>query len=348
MIKSKMLKIVATIATMVSLNSAIADQDYLYPLTSAIDVTDKSSPTSLGQAGYNFPPQNFWTLRQWNNTSNLIPSTFPVGSSWEITNPNTRIKYYPLYNSTYPDTYELATANVPCGSGPVTEQNELDMFIEAKDLSSIPISNLGSIGQLLLQVGTNVSYSGSGENGCSTNRTNYIISVVLNTTSPYGQQTLYVQINVGGSEPSGSGLAWCPDYEYITNPDYNDKFCVDDFVSSYGGTYVQGYGNALNSLDILPRLTQIIKNGHAKPGLVNVLNNDPSQWKVGAMYFGTSTFGNKVITTQWYDPKFKESGGAFCSGAQKTQFICEPPKNPSFGWTYVGDGCYHRPSGINC
>lgn len=333
----------AALLVAASCGCAVAQQTYLQPFTPAVNLADRQSGAYLGKAGYDIPAGNApWSVYQWNNTSNLLPATFPAGAPWAIGNPNTRVKFYPTFGG-YSNVYELAAANVPCASGTVDETSELDMFL-SPDAMPQPQIGLGTLGQLKFQVGTNVTYS-EPQNTCSYNASGYVASLILSTINPPAQ-TLFVQVDVGGTQPAPTGLSWCPDYETTKHP---GAFCVDSSVTNYGGTYLYRYGNALNTLDLLPGLVQIIQSGHAKSGVPSeVLNNDPSNWYIVGVYFGLTNYGGTNVTTQWFEPELRASGGAFCNGTTKTQWICEAPVNPGAGWVNVGGGCYHRLSSVPC
>lgn len=310
---------------------------------------DDKNGAPLGKAGYSIPAgDNFWGLKQWGNPSSLMPATFPHGNSWQISNANSRLAFYPTSGGNS-NVYELAAANVPCGAGPVTEANELDMFLQPKAMAT-PLIFLSEMGQLQLKIGTVALYS-EVQNTCSYNASGYIAAVVLNTNPnpnsnpPIPHQTIFIQIRIGGTLDSVPALGWCPDYEN----GYPGQFCVDDSVKNYGGNYIYRYGTAINNLDILPRIIAVIKAGHTKKASANfeALVTDPSKWFISGMYFGINNYGGTNVTTQWFNPELKSSGGAFCSSGTKTQYICETPVNPT-GWQSVGGGCYHRPTTISC
>jgi len=327
--------------------------DYIQPFQSYINIDDKNG-NHRGWAGYGHTgkTQNFWSLRQWGNPSNLMPAAFPEGQPWEIANGNSRIKYYPLLNGA-PNVYELAAAHVPCPtSGTATEANELDLFLEPKDYTPTRVY-LSNMGQLQLNIGINFPYSNRTYN-CAYNSSGIVASLILlNTEYPY--QVFFLQINLGGTDGLSNQIAWCPDYEGVVdashlNWNYVNLFCADDSVANYGNYSRLSAGSMRNfNLDVLPRIQQIIRNGHRKPlPFGTALNTNLKTWYLAGLYFGITNYGGTNIATQWWNPKIKASGGTFCAGTNRTQYICELPVAPNAGWVNVGGGCYHRISDVPC
>ena len=307
-----------------------------------------------GTAGYNVPANGkiFWSLRQWGNIYSMLPATFQHSQPWAIAHRHTRIKFYPQLNGIN-NVYELAAAHVPCpSSGSTTEENELDLFLEPKDYRPVKIY-LSDIGQLQMRIGASFPYSNA-SGSCRVNSTNMVASLVLqNDQTP--AQTFFLQIDIGGTNAMGRNIVWCPDYEGAypdkVNESYRYLFCAGDTITNYGGGSRLSAGEKRTfNIDILPRLQAIILSGHTKPTrpFGTTLNKNLRGWYISGFYFGIINYGGTNVSTQWWEPQIRSSGGTFCSGSVKTQWICEPPVTPNAGWVPVGSGCYHRVSAVPC
>jgi len=332
--------------SMLMFSSAHADHSYISDFSSSLDIADSQNGQVIGKAGYNIPSGTSpWKLNPWGNPSNLTPQTFPVNTSWSLNNAYSRVKYYPQLNGVS-NVYELAASNIPCTSGSPGNPLEVDMFLTPN--ITLDSATLGSMGELNLGVDMGVTYSDL-QHGCSNNFTIYTASLILSTANVTPAQVLYVQIELGGTNPAPSSPVWCPSYENISSPDVRNQFCVNYSVTAAGGQFISTYGSQSYNLDILPSLISLLQSNHAKPAPNSdvVLNNNPNNWVVGGVYIGTINYGTTNTASIWSRPKLDNNGGAFCSGATKTQFVCNNVPAGQ-GWSNVGGSCYHRPSNVSC
>lgn len=317
--------------------------DYLEPLKPSVTVNDRKSGQPLGISGYNtYDASNFWGFNQWLNPTNMLPQTFSYGSTWEIGNNTSRLKFYPTLNGKT-TVYEIAGAHLPCinaeeGNVPL----EMDLLLQPRE--NFRSAALGNMAQLKLAVNLQGVHSEI-EPGCNYSQSGYLASLILESTSG---QTLFVQINFGGTHPPPFAI-WCPDFELAApNTLLENRFCLDDSVTTYGGSYIYGVGGGSYTLDILPRLLQIIQSNHKKSGSSQkLLDPNPNKWHIVNFYMGMVNHGKAVTTTQWSSPILQSIEGTFCSGSTKVQFICEAPVTTN-GWNAQTGGCYQKLSTIPC
>lgn len=307
---------------------------------------DSSSGQYIGVAGYNSANgQNGWQFDQWGATPNLLPELFLNGTEWALANQYKRIKFYPLLNG-IPNVYELAVSNLPCTSIS-TSGNEVDLFLGTSILTNTQ-PRLDQIGELNFAANTDVIYSAV-QTGCPDNWTKHVASLILATAGITPKQTIYIQIELGGTNSESINSNWCPDYENVTTSAFLNEFCVDRGISKYGGSYINGIGQRSFNVDLLPELIDMIRTGHTKPQpYANIsLNNNPNNWYIEGFYMGMINYGKTTTTTRWSAPLLNGNGGTFCTGNTKTQFVCN--KVPAGqGWTDVGGSCYHRVSSVPC
>lgn len=94
------------------------------------------------------------------------------------------------------------------------------------------------------------------EQGCPISLSEYITALILESTTG---QILYVQIAIGGTNPPPMEI-WCDDFENAElGSNLDQRFCVDDAVTMYGGNYIYWTGGDNYVLDVLPRLPQLIQ-----------------------------------------------------------------------------------------
>jgi hypothetical protein len=333
-----------------------SEYNYTQPFTTSINITDHQSGQVLGSAGYNASSStsgnnNFWSLMQWGNPANLMPASSSPGI-WEITNSWSTLKFYPELNN-ITNVYELTSNNVPCSSsGTTTEVNELDLFFQPTQFNP-PKIYISDMGQLELSIGLNF-ISQNVQNTCSVNQSGMVASLILGNAD----QTIFIQIDLTGTSfPTTVQQSWCPDYEgtvpaNLVNPQYKNQFCLDDNIINYGGSFMRVGDSKIITLDILPRLQQILQSGHTKPSVPfgTSLHSNLNGWYITGYYFGTANYGGTTVTTQWYSPQIRSSGTATCTkgASTRTQYICETPANPSARWVSTNDGCYQRASSAPC
>lgn len=298
----------------------------------------------LGPSGYhvqnNVKP--FWAITQWGNSSDLQPNTYSSPRIWEIANSNTRVKFFPSLNGKS-NVYELAAANIPCGQNSSTAANELDLFIEPKQMAAPSNLSLVDMGQLIFKLDMNVVYSHK-YNKCNHNLQSDVASFVFNRNS-YPYQTLFVQFQMNGLQGSSESLNWCPDYEKRIG-NYN-QFCLDTSINKVGGRYFQGLGESVTNVDILPGIIDIITSNHAKAEDSNQkINGNLKNWYLSGVYLGKVNYGGVNTTTRISNPYLRAEGGTFCAGNKRVQYICSPPIGD--GWGAAGGGCYHRGTDIGC
>jgi hypothetical protein len=334
---------------------------YTQPFDTSINIADSQNGKILGSAGYNTNisasgnnPEynNFWSLMQWDNPENLMPTSSPPGI-WQITNSWSYLRYYPELNS-ITNTYELTSRHVPCPPTGVTttENNEFDLLFQPTQFNA-PKIYISDIGQLELSIGLNFIYQNV-QNICSVNRSGMVAALILTNAD----QSIFVQIDLGGTvSPTTTQPGWCPDYEgavpsNLIKPEYKNLFCVDDNIANYGGSFMQAGDSKYITLDILPRLQQLLQSGHTKPSTPfgTSLHSNLNGWYITGYYFGTSNYGGTIVITQWYSPQIRSSGSASCANGAttRTQYVCETPVNLSAGWVNAGGGCYHRTSSVPC
>ena len=337
----------------------LSQYTYTQPFDTSINITDGQSGQILGSAGYNTNSNvlenndNFWSFMQWGNPENLLPIIYSSPGTWQLSNTWASVKFYPDINNIN-NVYELATTGMTCpASGTATtENNELDLFLQPSQLN-IPKYYISDMGQLELSVGLNF-VSQAVQDVCPVNRSGMVAAFTLAN----GDQTIFIQIDLGGTDASTTTqLAWCPDYEGTVPADlikqqYKNLFCVDDNIANYGGAFMQAGDSKYITLDILPRLQQILQSGHTKPATPfgTLLYSNLDGWYITGYYFGLASYGGTTVTTQWYSPEIRYSGGTSCtSGAStRTQWVCETPVNPTAGWVDAGGGCYYRTSSVPC
>lgn len=318
----------------------------LQPVGPSLMDVSGSGPV-LGPAGYYSPstPQT-WMLLQWGIQWDVSPAP-GAPSGWSIANQYARAQYYPQIDGGQ-NVYELAQAgNSPC-------YHERDLFLQTGDPGGFPgtssgmtrSASLDTIGSIRVDVGLNQFYSDI-QATCSLNYSQYVYSIILGSTTG---QTLFYQIDMGGSGNYGRSIpnvSWCPaGYEDTANA----AFCLDDDVSNLGGTWVDVNNNVVNSFDFLPRLLQIIKAGHAKSGFPSItLDQDPSHWTMGAVYVGEVNQGGSISGSRWYDLGLRTwQGGTFCNGTNTVQWSCWAGQPDGTGWVDVGYPCFHRNTGLAC
>jgi len=335
--------------TLLAAGASYAGTELLQPIGPSVFILDPSYPLSStynGAAGYVTGAPG-WVVPQWNIPQSLIAAS-GSSSGWSIANQYARVQYYPQIDGGQ-NVYELAQAqdNVsrPCGT-------ERDLFLQATYggipgtsigyTKSDPLSQLGS-----LHVGVGLSVPWDQNNfRCPLNYGQFVHSLILKSTT--GQQIFY-QINLGRSQDPGqlTNVQWCPDYEIGSNAGTQD-YCLDDDVRNFGGIWVAPYTNVLNSIDVLPRILQILKAGHSKPNGI-ALDQDPSHWTTDQVYVGDIVQGDYVSTTRWYGLSLKNfPGGTFCSGTNNVQWVCFQGQPDGDRWVDVGGGCYHRNSNLPC
>ena len=337
---------------------SLSQYTYTQPFATSINIADSQSGQTLGSAGYSTNSSasgnsNFWSLMQWGNIDNLIPVSSTSPGTWQITGPWSHLKFYPVLNN-ISNVYELATTNVPCSSaGTVTtESNEFDLLLQPTQLE-IPTFYISDMGQLQLSIGLNFIYQNI-QSACPVDHSGMAAALILTNAD----QTIFIQIDLGGTiSPATTQLSWCPDYEGsvpsdLVKPQYKNIFCVDDNIQNYGGTYMQAGSSGYITLDILPRLQQILQSGHTKPATPfgTSLYTNLNGWSITGYYFGVGNYGGTTVTTQWYSPEIRYSGGTSCNSGSstRTQWICETPVSPAAGWVDAGGGCYYRASTVSC
>ncbi len=281
-------------------NAGIENEDGLTSEAEAAVVTALSKPwqpaayiapsayngTYLGVSGdyLNFPTP-YWNLAQWAIPANLNPVYGP-SSGWQSANSYGRFQYYAA-ESSGANVYELAqngnTPALPCGT-------ETDLFISPNDPGVYPGSPgapdgftasppLNTLGAATMSVGLKVVYEQYNAR-CPLNYVAYDSALILTNSS--ANQIIYYQINLRNSQPNVyPDMWWCPDYE--TSSD--GSFCLDDDVRIFGAAAVPANNTRVNTtINILPRLKQILATNHAKSVTGVKLDPDPSHWVIQNAY----------------------------------------------------------------
>jgi hypothetical protein len=293
-----------------------------------------------------------WSLAQWGIplTLRLNPQVETV-SPWKLENSNERVEYYASKDGRS-NVYELAQAGPSC-------DNEMDLFMGDDYRNGFTTSSpLASLGSINVRAGLNVVYqllTPTCKIGTTlVNQATYVYSLILSSndsTKKYPQQTLFYQIDLGNSA-GVNNMSWCPSYE-ISNSSTDgtlNAFCLDDDVTMVNGTSVVPGATVMSSLEILPRMLEILHTNHSKAGVTAApLDPNPSDWTVTSVYLGNIMNGNVVDTARWFNFGLSTMpGGTFCSNHSVIQWSCAngPPIGP--GWVYQGNGCYQRVSGLTC
>lgn len=175
----------------------------------------------------------------------------------------------------------------------------------------------------------------------------YVYTLVLQTNNnrgnPGAEQTLFDQITFGRNVIPGTKVFnWCYEYEAANS---GNAFCLDDDVRASGGYFVVYPGSGVSSFDVLPRLPEVLHNGHKKANLNVSLDTDASHWVVKAIYVGGILQGQTNDTIRLSDIRMNSyAGGSFSNGIQ-TAYTCGQGKPPFAGWVDAGSGCFHRNTG---
>lgn len=261
--------------------------------------------TYLGVSGdYLNYPTPYWNLAQWAIPANLNPVYGP-SSGWQSANSYGRFQYHAT-ESSGANVYELAqngnTWELPCGV-------ETDLFISPNDPGVYPGSPgapdgftasppLSVLGAATMSVGLKVVYEQYNAR-CPLNYVAYDSALILTNSS--ANQVIFYQINLRSSHNAYPNMWWCPDYEKSGD----GQFCLDDDVRILGGTAVPANNTRVNNtINVLPRLKQIIATNHAKSVTGVKLDPDPSHWVIQNAYLGQILQGGMIPTSRWYNYSF--------------------------------------------
>lgn len=311
---------------------ALADQVYTTPFDGKLifrkQVSETGNPWAVqGAGGFSPLTGNIgWQFSQGKNYNPLEPQSFdPNSGSWVIANANTRLAFLRSFQGKQ-NVYEIAFGNNGCREP--EPDSEVDLFL---DPVGTPMNNgnLSEVGELRLDVGY-IATQSIKQSGCSVNRSTAVASLYINDVATH--KTLALQIALGGTDDKSN--SYFP-FVWGGNPG------IDDYISNFGGNYVKGVGQATNTVDLLPRIVSLIQSGAAGG------STDPRNWYLAGFNAGLINFGKVNVSTNWHGLQFAAKGGAFCSGATRTQFICSPPASSS-GWGAPSNGCYHRATSIPC
>jgi len=141
---------------------------------------------------------------------------------------------------------------------------------------------------------------------CIANQSNLLTAFVLHNAIANPPQTLFYQLALGTLCAPGPGIKQCEASRnkaafFFTGTENRSKagaiigrtYGYRDVISSYGQHPLQSHERATFSIDILPRLKQVIGSGE------NGLDPEPSHWRLMNAYFGQSIWGNIGVTSQW-------------------------------------------------
>jgi hypothetical protein len=137
--------------------------------------------------------------------------------------------------------------------------------------------------------------------GCGVSQGTVLISVIL--SNAVSHQTLFYRVDLTsacGPQPTARTELCARSisypravYYFRTNP-----FGVQDPLPMFGQRWVGNNERRTVSLDLLPRLIELIKHGPPN------MDHDPGQWYVGHYYNGQHIWGDLTMSSQWEDIKF--------------------------------------------
>lgn len=325
-----------------------AQTDLLTPLGSFASLQGIDG-YSVGKMGYYQNTDVFkWAVSNWGAPVNMKPKR-SYTYNWSISNDYSRVQHFQTLGGAN-HVWELAQSNV---TGPCN--NEVDLFLGMDVLNQN--KTLATMGELkfdldLERTYTDVQYGCMGQGYWDYGE--WVASIMFVTNEP-PHQILFYQVSLGinrldypGGDPLNPNVDWCPWYDYTDAEPFYRQYCLGDDVRNFNGVRTYENMKTENRIDLLARVTEIIRAGHTKAGDPNgVLETDLNKWRISGVYVGQIIQGKVVIDSRWSNVALKyRDGGQFCSGTEMVQWTCDG--NPGNGWNSVGGQCYHKPTGKVC
>jgi hypothetical protein len=264
---------------------------WLRPGTGVTTAGDFYGPTSLSAT---------WVVSQWNTPDNLPP--FKDGDS--------RNGFAHVHLDTdHSYTLEQDGQALSCDRNYATgfkDVHEFDLFVGPNNgqkpkypqaVTDAP-AEIGTMKHLFHRITLQPLSVKVMDTACPVTRTIFLTSITLG--NPSAKQTLFYQLRLGIVEARSGGVVTALPQPFWFAKGHDKRsgaygyYGYDDSITTYGDAAARVGGISAYSLDLLPRLTAIIREGAASG-----MDQDVSHWFVRGTYHGEVIWGHIHTQTHW-------------------------------------------------
>jgi len=245
-------------------------------------------------------PSATWAVSQWNTPENLPP--FKDGDS---RNGSAHVHVYPDHSYTLEQNGQVLSCDRNYATG-FKDVHEFDLFASPNNAQKAQYPQavtdapamLGTIKHLYHRITLQPVSVQVMDTACPVTRTIFLTSVTLG--DPSAKQTLFYQLRLGIVEPRNGRLVTTLPQPFWFAKGHDQRsgsrgyYGYDDSVTSYGDAAARVGAISAFSLDLLPRLTAIIREGAASG-----MDQDLSHWVVHGTYHGEIIWGHIHTRTHW-------------------------------------------------
>jgi hypothetical protein len=245
-------------------------------------------------------PDANWVVSQWNTPENLPP--FVNGDTG---NGSLHVHLEPDHSTTLEQNGSALSCNRTYATG-LQSVHEFDLFIGpnnaarpgARAAALGAAEPLASMRHLMHRITVQPISVDVVDTDCRVTRAVFLSAITLRDEE--SKQTLFYQLRLGMVQAGAGGLvtALPGPFWFARGHDpragTNGYFGYDDSVTYYGDAAARVGQTSSYVLDLLPRLTGIIKDGAAFG-----MDQDLSHWHVGGTYHGEVIWGHVKVRSHW-------------------------------------------------